>query len=150
MSWQVRTLLVVPCLLLLAPGCGRSAPNTERGRGDTLDQLEPFGLAAVLTSAFGASASGSVELAFEACDAAGEGIPFALLELNWEEGGRTAFQTDESGTIRMLFHASALPGDATVWVRILPIGHSFIAVERDDAWRPLTTGLVRISVLPGH
>lgn len=142
MSANALRLGAAQCALWLGASCGSYAPAPNLPSLG-LSRTEPFELEQLLNEAFVALGSDTAELDFQALSTDGEPLSFALLEFAWEEGGRTAFQTDEHGRIVLRFVANATPGEATVWLRTVPVGHAF-ATEPAEAMMDVTRGEVRI------
>jgi hypothetical protein len=128
------------CASLALAGCGvaRAKSSAElRAPAALADLLAPL------------SAEGrALEVRFEARAADGAPLPHALVQLDWEEGGRTAFQADESGVLRVRFPRPAELGAARVWVRTVAEGQSFVGHEYESYSRELEGGSLRVHVRP--
>ena len=53
-------------------------------------------------------------LKFQLLDREGEPIPWCLLRLEWDEGGRMSFQTDQDGVIWLVFESDIISNKVTV------------------------------------
>lgn len=140
-----------PMGLLLASLLVCPALACRPARAETSVELDaPFELARLwqlgLDPAQPALSEVGLEARFVAVDGAGAPLPHALLEFVWQEGGRIALQTDEFGALWMRFPAPSTVGGATVWLKAVPMGQSFVGHEYQSYARSPESGRLRVHV----
>ncbi|MCG8462487.1 MAG: hypothetical protein MI919_39890 [Holophagales bacterium] len=78
-------------------------------------------------------------------DASGQPVPYGLLRLQWEEGGRISLQSDSRGRLSVRFEADL--SDHEVWISadIKPRGQSLIEDDYEATSQPVPGGSIRLS-----
>lgn len=109
-------LVLLPPLFVL-PSCG----SADAGDVDLF--APPFALSELMASW---PEAGGVEMCLEVRGPGGASVPHALVQLDWDEGGRTAFQSDERGAFWIRFPSTELASDATITLRTIPDGAQFV------------------------
>jgi hypothetical protein len=134
-----RGALSATALLALLPACDVASA------GNAVALEPPFALSDLVRrgSEVVGPATG-VEVRLQVIDARGKDVPYGLVQLDWDEGGRTAFQSDVEGTLWMRFPAVALDGDAVLTLRVIPIAQELAVRDYRDVSAPLEGGTVAV------
>ncbi|QDU66958.1 hypothetical protein [Engelhardtia mirabilis] len=132
-------ILAVALSVLPLAGCGVAGAQDQREfRG-------PFPLAELIAA--GVEQVGpdtGVEIRMEVRGADGAVVPYALVQLDWGDGGRTAFQSDVEGVFWIRFPPFALDSEAVVSLRTIPHGTDFVVEDYASFSRPLEGGVAAV------
>ena len=81
-------------------------------------------------------------VAFEVRDDSGQAIPFALLTLDWADGGRLAFQADGLGRIEMKLGEFPAREEVTIWAAVKQRGQDLLQGTYEETTKTLMGGQI--------
>jgi hypothetical protein len=132
-------------LALAAPWAGATGCSPVAGAGPA-ELATPVELSALL--ALGATATADapgLALALELVDEHGRPVPHGLLQFDWQDGGRTAFQTDARGQFWIRFPEPAELSPALLSLRTVAPGTPFVVEDYEQFSAPLVGGSLRVT-----